>query len=362
MGKGDLVTILIDTKNEMKRSVDGLDSRVSELDRELRAAFAGEIAELRENGFADLKSSQQETRTSAYNAGKRAGEAVTAVTDLRRSVDQLHDGLEGLRRDVKEVLSLLRVPAGSAPDVPQHAQAEPGGTPAEESAAPDGQSPASHEEEKEGGVEGVEESAPAAEPAVAAGDSVPGDSPPVIEAEADAEGERPEPGAGTQAGPEEGWPEDPQAVSRAASEASERASDDRVQEPDPVSPAGRIWAIMRAGRVASATLICHRDAWEFVAAQAGNHPHFRTPVVEEHDAGLVAAVLSGRSLVAVLLSLYRVAHRPHQGEGADELIAYADWAMAYQVYSETARVLNRALFSEGDPVVVTIDNRLNAAG
>ncbi|MFE1783542.1 hypothetical protein ACFW9F_13340, partial [Streptomyces sp. NPDC059506] len=78
---------------------------------------------------------------------------------------------------------------------------------------------------------------------------------------------------------------------------------------------------------------------------------------------LVAAVLSGRSLVAVLLALYRVAnvsmHRP-DGEDTEELVAYADWAMASQVYYATARVLSRAHYEEGDPVVVTIDSRVPA--
>ncbi|MEV0783267.1 hypothetical protein AB0I52_09835 [Streptomyces sp. NPDC050423] len=44
------MSILIDTKNEMKTSIAGLDGRVSELDRELRGVFAGEIGELQDNG------------------------------------------------------------------------------------------------------------------------------------------------------------------------------------------------------------------------------------------------------------------------------------------------------------------------
>ncbi|MGW1658424.1 hypothetical protein [Streptomyces atratus] len=120
---------------------------------------------------------------------------------------------------------------------------------------------------------------------------------------------------------------------------------------------------MRAGKVASATLVCHRDTWEFVAAHVGSHPHFRTPALEERENGLVAAVLSGRSLVAMLLALYRVANvsvsRP-DGEDTEEMVAYADWAMASQVYYATARVLSRAYSGEGEPVVVTIDNRVPA--
>ncbi|MEV6962440.1 hypothetical protein AB0M97_25275 [Streptomyces sp. NPDC051207] len=77
----------------------------------------------------------------------------------------------------------------------------------------------------------------------------------------------------------------------------------------------------------------------------------------------MAAVLSGRSLVAMLLALYRTANvskRRPDGEDAEELIAYADWAMASEVYCATARVLSRALYEEGDPVVVTIDSRVPA--
>ncbi|MFI2261313.1 hypothetical protein [Streptomyces tubercidicus] len=94
--------------------------------------------------------------------------------------------------------------------------------------------------------------------------------------------------------------------------------------------------------------------------QVGNHPHFRTPALEERDGGLVAAVLSGRSLVAMLLSLYRLAVNSRRAEGTEELVSYADWAMAAQVHYATARVLSRAFCEEGDPVVVKIDDRVPA--
>ncbi|MFI8308510.1 hypothetical protein ACIF80_34950 [Streptomyces sp. NPDC085927] len=32
-----------------------------------------------------------------------------------------------------------------------------------------------------------------------------------------------------------------------------------------------------AARVSSASLLCHRDIWEFITAHAGRHPHFRVP-------------------------------------------------------------------------------------
>ncbi|MFD8968178.1 hypothetical protein ACFV0C_24840 [Streptomyces sp. NPDC059568] len=100
-----------------------------------------------------------------------------------------------------------------------------------------------------------------------------------------------------------------------------------------------------------------------MAAQVGSHPHFRTPALEEREDGLAAAVLSGRSLVAMLLALYPVANtsvsRPDT-EDMEDLVAYADWAMASQVYYATARVLSRVRSGEGNPIVVTIDNRVPA--
>ncbi|RPK82134.1 hypothetical protein [Streptomyces sp. ADI98-10] len=103
---------------------------------------------------------------------------------------------------------------------------------------------------------------------------------------------------------------------------------------------------MRAGRVTS-TLVCHRDIWKFVAAQVGNHSHFRTPGVEEYDGDLVDVVLSGRSLVAVLLSLHRVAATRLRADGVDELDSCADWDMASKAYGVVARVLSRTLPLEG---------------
>ncbi|GAA2500449.1 hypothetical protein GCM10010406_41190 [Streptomyces thermolineatus] len=362
--RGDIVSIVIDTKNEMKRSIDGLGSRVNDLERDLRAAFTAEFAGLRETALADLKSSQHETRTSAYNAGKRAGEAVAAVADLRRDVDRLHHGLEGLREDVGKILEALqavtRVPAavGSAED-PYPGQAgistecEPDSAVLpEQRQAPD------------------QEPAPQAEPADSklSADASPEDDEPGVPTDLNAPTAGEEEAGQSASGAEQSAPgsdgrEEASDVPRAALEASEQGPSDSVEEPSPLTWEGRIWAVMRAGRVASATLVCHRDTWEFVAAQVGSHPHFRTPSLEERENGLVAAVLSGRSLVAMLLALYRVAnvsmHRP-DGEDTEELVAYADWAMASQVYYATARVLSRAHYEEGDPVVVTIDSRVPA--
>lgn len=361
--RDDIVTIVIDTKNEMKRSIDGLGTRVNDLERDLRAAFTTEIAGLRETALADVKSSQHETRTSAYNAGKRASEAVAAVADLRRDVDRLHHGLEGLREDVGKILEVLQVAAPARVPASVGSVQGPAGTSTGYEPDPvvvPGQRQAPDQE-----------SAPQVEPAAAelSADNSPGGDEPEASTEPDAptadEDEADQsPLEAEQSAPEaNGCEEGDHDVSRAALEASEQGPGDPVKEPSPLTQAGRVWAIMRAARVASATLVCHRDTWEFVAAQVGSHPHFRTPSLEEREDGRVAAVLSGRSLVAMLLALYRTAEasvRRPDGEEAEELIAYADWSMAYQVYYATAQVLSKAYSEEGDPVVVTIDNRVPA--
>lgn len=364
--RDDIVTIVIDTKNEMRRSIDGLGTRVNDLERDLRTAFTTEITGMRETALADLKSSQHETRTSSYNAGKRASEAVAAVADLRRDVDRLHHGLEGLREDVGKILETLQAAAPARVSAAVESAEDPYPGQARTSAG-HGPDPVVLPEPRQ---EPDQESASQVEPAASklfAVNSPEGDEPEVsadLDASvADKKAEQPPSGAEQSAPKADSRAEEDHDVPRAALEASEQGPGDSGKEPSPLTREGRIWAIMRAGKVASTTLVCHRDTWEFVATQVGSHPHFNPPSLEERENGLVAAVLSGRSLVAMLLALYRVAnvsrHRP-DGEDTEELITYADWAMASQVYYATARVLSRAYCEEGDPVVVTIDSRVPA--
>ncbi|MEU1667129.1 hypothetical protein ABZ547_26725 [Streptomyces sparsogenes] len=57
--------------------------------------------------------------------------------------------------------------------------------------------------------------------------------------------------------------------------------------------------------MASAELVAHRDTWEWLAALAVDHSHFRTPpAVEDIKEGRVQTVLSGRSLIALLIELW----------------------------------------------------------
>ncbi|NJQ15555.1 hypothetical protein [Streptomyces bohaiensis] len=445
----DIVPILIDTKNEMKRAIDGLDQRVGELDRELRTTLRGALAELRSGPLAELKTSQREIRTSAGNAGRSAGDAAAAVAELRDDIGRLRCGFETLQSHVAELRTLLPAavdraaadqvaaertvretvggPAGERPgagaadgglfhDGPSAggagdprlthlavvpAQAEP---PAEESCPAPPNGSAGTPAAQETGAPALALAAPTrsaphpGEPADAAPSCAATDAAPVPVRET-ADTSAPDTGAAAAPGsaaetdasgqptgtdhPEEGCPADGPADDRpaAAGPRAERVADgdgsearpdgqqgERSErpcweldgdEPRAYTPGGLQRAILRAGKVASATLVCHADTWEFVTSKTGGHPHFRTPPTTETDTGLVAAQLSGRSLVALLLTLHRVAVTPLETGCEEDLVKRSDWAMAAQLYGTTAEVLRHTLTDGTAPVVITIDNRLH---
>ncbi|WP_432106568.1 hypothetical protein [Streptomyces sp. AA1529] len=113
-------------------------------------------------------------------------------------------------------------------------------------------------------------------------------------------------------------------------------------------------ALLRtAARVSSAGLLCHRDIWEFITAHAGQHPHFRVPprVADEGDERIRAA-LSGRSLIALLISLHSIQHTASEGDGDQELAA--------TVYERIEKSLS-GLTSGGEPVTITLDDRTRPA-
>jgi hypothetical protein len=103
-----------------------------------------------------------------------------------------------------------------------------------------------------------------------------------------------------------------------------------------------------AARVSSASLLCHRDIWEFITAHAGRHPHFRVPpqVADEGDERIRAA-LSGRSLIALLISLHSIKHTASDGDGDQELAA-----TLYERIEESLTDLT----ASGEPVTVTLDD------
>ncbi|WJY35833.1 hypothetical protein QT196_00240 [Streptomyces sp. P9-2B-2] len=108
-----------------------------------------------------------------------------------------------------------------------------------------------------------------------------------------------------------------------------------------------------AARASSASLLCHRDIWEFITAHAGRHPHFRVPpqVAAEGDERIRAA-LSGRSLIALLISLHSLERTAADGDGDRELAA-----TLYKRIEESLTGLSPG----GEPVTITLDDRTPAA-
>ncbi|MFF8513216.1 hypothetical protein ACF064_34690 [Streptomyces sp. NPDC015492] len=96
-----------------------------------------------------------------------------------------------------------------------------------------------------------------------------------------------------------------------------------AEAPDPVRPNEEHTALLRtAARMSSADLRCHRDIWEFLTVRTVGRPHFRVPprVTDEADER-VFAPLSGRSLIALLISLHTVTSSASDGSGDHELAA-----------------------------------------
>ncbi|MEV5658258.1 hypothetical protein [Streptomyces sp. NPDC052291] len=107
--------------------------------------------------------------------------------------------------------------------------------------------------------------------------------------------------------------------------------------------------LKQAARVSSVDLLCHRDIWEFITAQAGRHQHFRVPPqVADEGAERIRAAVSGRSLIALLISLHAVEHAARDGDGDRELAA--------TLYERIQTSLD-TLTDQGEPVTITLDDR-----
>ncbi|MBD3934866.1 hypothetical protein IF129_25305 [Streptomyces chumphonensis] len=112
--------------------------------------------------------------------------------------------------------------------------------------------------------------------------------------------------------------------------------------------------LRRAAQVSHAVLVCHRDTWEFLTGRAARHDHFRMPAqISDHGQDRIAAAVSGRSLIAVLISLFNARHTAGEGDG--------DWALAATTYDRIATEL-ADLTTEGGPVTITLDDRTPTTG
>ncbi|MFL0395121.1 hypothetical protein ACH0CM_20655 [Streptomyces albus] len=128
----------------------------------------------------------------------------------------------------------------------------------------------------------------------------------------------------------------------------------KVAQPSASAPQEHRSLLERASRVSSVVLVCHRDLWEYLAGQAGRHPHFRMPTrITEVGDDRVSAPLSGRSLIAVLSVLQSTRGSSDSRE--------EDLALANTVYTRIEERL-ADLGSDGDQVTITLDDRSPLAG
>ncbi|RPK32085.1 hypothetical protein [Streptomyces sp. ADI93-02] len=108
--------------------------------------------------------------------------------------------------------------------------------------------------------------------------------------------------------------------------------------------------LLKAAGVASVDLVAHRDTWEWLTALAVDHDHFRTPPsVEDVKEGRVQTVLSGRSLIGLLIKLWDTRHATTPLE--------ADWALATTAYNRIAAELT-GVDGGGQTIRIVLDDGL----
>ncbi|MER5312619.1 hypothetical protein ABT034_33120 [Streptomyces sp. NPDC002773] len=125
-----------------------------------------------------------------------------------------------------------------------------------------------------------------------------------------------------------------------------------AETPEPVQVSKEHTTLLRAAaRISSADLRCHRDTWEFLTTRTAGHPHFRVPprVTDEADER-VFAPLSGRSLIALLISLYTVTSTTSNGSGDQELAA--------TLYERIEQHLTHLSPGDGERITITLDDRV----
>ncbi|WP_405462186.1 hypothetical protein OG333_01850 [Streptomyces anulatus] len=113
--------------------------------------------------------------------------------------------------------------------------------------------------------------------------------------------------------------------------------------------------LTQAAGISSAVLVCHRDLWELLSGWAGGHPHFRMPPqIADQGENRIAANISGRSLIAVLISLSHLRNTATEGDGDREL--------AEAVYQRIGNSLAALSPDDGPLVTITLDDRTPHTG
>ncbi|MFB7428735.1 hypothetical protein ACFC0K_36235 [Streptomyces hydrogenans] len=144
-----------------------------------------------------------------------------------------------------------------------------------------------------------------------------------------------------------------------AIEAAYRGTPVPTQPADPETPPGQPPAaksgevthgvlLLRAAGVASVEVLAHRDTWEWLAGLATDHAHFHAPpAVEDIKDGRVQTVLSGRSLIALLIELWNTR--------SSAAALGAEWALASTAYDRIANELS-AVTGAGETIRIVLDD------
>ncbi|MFB7341241.1 hypothetical protein ACFCZ6_14385 [Streptomyces hydrogenans] len=144
-----------------------------------------------------------------------------------------------------------------------------------------------------------------------------------------------------------------------AIEAAYRGTPVPTQPADPETPPGQSPTaksgevthgvlLLRAAGVASVEVVAHRDTWEWLAGLATDHTHFHAPpAVEDIKDGRVQTVLSGRSLIALLIELWNTR--------SSAAALGAEWALASTAYDRIANELS-AVTGAGETIRIVLDD------
>ena len=253
--------------------------------------------------------------------------------EVRRRQDRMISDLNETRGELRQLLDLVDVLRPFAP---------PEGT---------------DDTSGEGTQTHLEGTAQPPEPEAGHGSSADAEGHPSVSNHTDSQGGTME-NTGHRPQPESG--EDPDLALKRAIEAAYQGTGTSVGQPSATAPQASASAedpqvahgvlLLKAAGVASAELIAHRDTWEWLAALAVDHSHFRTPPsVEDIKEGRVQTVLSGRSLIALLIELWntRSTATPLQG----------DYALATTTYNRIAAELT-GVTGQGQTIRIVLDDGL----
>ncbi|QXE38176.1 hypothetical protein KQY30_32065 [Streptomyces sp. GMY02] len=284
----DLMTALLDTRRELNDQIGAVGDRVEGAEKELRQVVTAEVESLRD----DIR----ETRARVNNGS-------SATTEVTRQVTALRQDLHEIRQAVADLHSLVNDLAGH--------QVFDTSTPWTGPAA-----------------------APAAEAEV-----------PAVEPSANGRARETETPASMSTGRTGVLPDGEPDETDQRKQSSE-ALDSGTEPSEEVSHGA---LLLGAAPIASIVLVCHRDAWNFVAGLASGQEHFNpTPEITDDGDGRVRIILSGRSLIGVLIALREARVKGSVFDGS--------WAMASAFYRRMAEDLRKTRRAGKAPLTIVFND------